>query len=152
MPKSTSASWPRTVRIAVLAIFLNVTTTPVHAANESPERRLSQFVLDRYEDGRRLIQGPSEIKPPRVDENWSCVELYERRVDLLRETNHYKPPYWDDPRNQAAIFIGTVWTPAFYFLGYSAVAAHLDDLNGNNPRTHLDALRRASARQRCFEK
>lgn len=152
MPKSIFPSWPWASRIGMLALLLPLTNTLVEAANERPEQRLQQFIIDRYQDGKYLIQGPSEIAPPPIDEHLSCVELYNRRIDLLHETNHHKPSYWNDPRNQAAIFIGTIWTPAFYFLGYSAVAVHLDEINDNDPQTHLDALRRASARQRCFEK
>ena len=136
----------------VLAIFLVLKITSVHAANRSAEQRLSEFLTDRYQDGQRLTRGPRKLESPPIPEDQSCVELYRRRIELIGETDDYKPAYWNDPRNQAAVFIGTIWTPAFYFLGYSPVTAHLDELNDNDPRSHLTPLRRTSARQRCFER
>ena len=62
------------------------------------------------------------------------------------------PPYWDDQRNQTAIFLDAIWTPALYFLSYSAITAHLDQINDIGPMAELEALSRASAQRRCFEK
>ncbi len=109
-------------------------------------------VIDRYQDGRRLIEGPREVIPPALEPGQSCIALYERRLALLRHMDDYKPAYWDDPRNQAAVLIGTIWAPSFYFLSYSAINAHLDATNDTDPRAELDALRYASAQQRCFQK
>ena len=114
--------------------------------------RARQFVIDRYQDGRHLIEGPAAIAPPVIDTTLTCIELYQRRLVLLRQMQHHKPTYWDDPRNQAAVFIGLIWTPAFYFLSYSALTARLDDLSMGDPQIALDTLRHASAQQRCFEK
>lgn len=137
----------------LLAIFAALSTTfPAFAAELTLEQRTRQFATDRYDDVRTLINGPQEVTPPPVDPTAGCVALYERRMSLQRTMTDRNPAYWDDPRNQAAVFLGTVWTPAFYFLGYSALNGHLDELSADDPQVEIDALRRASAALRCFER
>lgn len=135
---------------ATLLVVLSITATPALA--ENVHEKVREFALDRFKDGQRLVTGPSEIPLPAINPDTSCIDLYERRITLRRHLHDYKPPYWDDPRNQAAVFIGTIWAPAFYFLGYSAINAHLEQLDDLAPQTELEALSRASAQQRCFEK
>jgi len=139
-------------RLCLIVLVPALSTTPVYAAGERLGVQVSEFVVDRYLDGRRLIEGPTVATPPVIEPNQGCVALYQRRLVLLQQMHDYKPAYWDDPRNQAAVFLGTIWTPAFYFLGHSALTAQLDELSEIDPQTELDALRHASAQQRCFEK
>ena len=140
-------------RLTLLAILAALASTfAVSAAELTFEQRARDFAEDRYNDARTLLNGPQESTPPAIDPAAGCVALYERRVSLQRAMTDRNPVYWDDPRNQAAVFIGTVWTPAFYFLGYSAVTGHLDSLSDTDPQSEIDALRRASAALRCFEK
>ncbi len=140
------------VRFFAVALLTALAPTTAQAIEESIDVQAGEFALERYRDARRLIEGPREIPLPVIDTAQSCGDLYRRRVTLRRHLDDYKPPYWSDPRNQTAVFLGTIWTPAFYFLGYSAVSAHLDQLTDANPRAELDALSQASAQQRCFEK
>lgn len=138
--------------VGATALLSIISMTTFAAAGDSLGQQAGDFLIDRYHDGRRLLEGPRQTATPAVAPGQSCIALYERRLELLRNMNDYKPAYWDDPRNQAAVFIGTIWTPAFYFLGYSAISAQLDSLNDIDPQVELDALRFASAEQRCFEK
>jgi hypothetical protein len=124
----------------------------VSAAELTFEHRARLFAEDRYDDVRTLLNGPRQSTPPPIDPAAGCVALYERRVSLQRTMNDQNPAYWDDPRNQTAVFLGTMWSPAFYFLGYSAITEHLDTLSNTDPRAEIDALRQASAALRCFEK
>ncbi len=137
----------------LLAILVALTSTFAAAAAELTfEQRARLFAEDRYNDARTLINGPRHSEPAPIDPAAGCVALYERRVALQRSLNDHNPAYWDDPRNQTAVFLGTVWSPAFYFLGYSAVTGHLDTLSTTDPRAEIDALRQASAALRCFER
>lgn len=136
--------------LAILATLSNA--FPAFAAEFSFEQRAREFAANRYDDARTLINGPQLVTPPPIDPAAGCVALYERRMFLQRTMSDRNPAYWDDPRNQAAVFLGTIWTPAFYFLGYSAVTGHLDELSANDPLAEIDALRRASAALRCFER
>ena len=109
-----------------------------------------KFAKNRYRDIKKIIFGPNGQPAPVIAPYQTCHQLYRRRLELLPQTLNYKPDYWDDPRNQVAVFLGTMFTPAFYFLGYSGISAYLDAANQIDPRIELDALRHASAQQRCF--
>ena len=109
-----------------------------------------EFAKNRFNDLKKIIVGPNGQPPPDIAPYQTCQQLYRRRLELLPKTLNYKPDYWDDPRNQVAVFLGTMFTPAFYFLGYSGISAYLDAANQIDPRIELDALRHASAQQRCF--
>jgi len=143
---------PILMRLCVISLLTALSTTMVHAIGATLDEGVGGFIVDRLHDTRRLIAGPSESVPPIIEADQSCIELYQRRLILLRQLRDYNPTYWDDPRNQAAVLIGTIWAPAFYFLNYSAVNAQLDTLNHLDPQAELDALRHASAQRRCFEK
>jgi hypothetical protein len=140
------------VRCYAILVLVVLSTTTVYASGENIDEQVREFAHEGYRDVRLLIEGPREIPLPFVDPGRSCIDLYQRRVTLMHQMHDYKPAYWDDPRNQAAVFLGTIWTPTFYFLGYSAISAHLDELSDTNPQAELDALSQASAQQRCFEK
>ena len=140
------------VRFHAIALLVILSTTTAQATGENIADQVREFALAGYRNGRQLINDPREIPLPTIETNRSCIDLYRRRVTIMRHLHDYKPPYWDDPRNQSAVFLGTIWIPAFYFLGYSAVSAHLDELNKLEPQAELEALSRASAQQRCFEK
>jgi hypothetical protein len=82
----------------------------------------------------------------------SCDDLYRMRTELLRRTYHYVPPYLDDPRNVAAIAVGTIVTPAFYYLPYTAVQGYLRGRQAVAVDAELSALRQASATKDCFSR
>lgn len=108
------------------------------------------FAERRLNDIKKIILGPNGQPAPHIDPFQSCQQLYQRRLALLPKTLSYKPAYWDDPRNQVAVFLGTMFAPAFYFLGYTGISLYLEEANRIDPRIELDALRYASAQQRCF--
>lgn len=68
----------------------------------------------------------------------------------MRTQLDYRPPYSDDPRNKAAFVVGTMWTPGFYFLPFSAVQDYLDADRKTDAEHELDQLRHASAMQQCY--
>jgi len=140
------------LRLLLATLLVVLSTTTAQATEKNVNEQLRDFALDRVKDGQRLITGPSEISLPTIDPDTSCVDLYHRRTALRRRLHDYTPPYWDDQRNQTAIFLDAIWTPALYFLSYSAITAHLDQINDIGPMAELEALSRASAQRRCFEK
>ena len=90
--------------------------------------------------------------PINVEQDLSCAQIYDEIRYLTPQTYDYSRGYWDDPRNQSAAFIGTMFTPGFYFLGYTAVTDYFatEKRAGSNINLRLDALRQESARQMCF--
>ena len=102
-------------------------------------------------DGRTLLFGPTEPHadlPVAAD----CAELYLRRTALIRNQLDYRTAFWDDPRNSAAVFIGAIWTPGFYYLPFRAVSEFLGTSHEPQLQTDVDLLRAASAQQRCYER
>jgi len=115
-----------------------------------PGAQAADFAAARVEDTRSLLFGhaaPAPVAPPA---GLSCAELYERRLALMRTQLDYRPPYSDDPRNKAAFLVGTMWTPGFYFLPFSAVQDYLDADRKTDAEHELDQLRHAAAMQQCY--
>jgi len=108
------------------------------------------FARERARDGQRLLLGPSAPATTPVPAGLSCAELYERRVALMQQQLDYRPAYTDDPRNQAAVFIGTIFTPAFYFLPFSGIQDYVQSDRKVRLEREIDTLRYAAAAQQCF--
>ena len=102
-------------------------------------------------DARELTLGtpaPQSIAPTDID----CTELYHRRIALMRRQVDYGPTdYFSDPRVGASLFIGAVWTPGFYYLPFHALQRFQKEQHRPQQQADIDALRTASAAQRCFE-
>lgn len=109
-----------------------------------------QFTYDRLSDGRRLLFGPYPPHVAPVPPAQTCADLYAQRLQLMQTQYDYKPGFTDDPRNRAAVFIGTIFTPAFYFLAFSGIQAYGDANDEAQTQSQLDTLRYASAQQQCF--
>jgi hypothetical protein len=140
------------LRHFAFVLFATLCSPAVTAYEQTFEEKARHFADDRYRDLRLLIDGKEPVPQPNIAPELSCTALYQRRVALQNQLNDYKPPYWSDARNQTAVFLGTIWTPAFYFLGYSAITGYLDEMHQIDPQSEIDALRQASAAQRCFER
>ena len=136
---------------AVLCLALCVDTAAAELMLPS-RAEVSEFAHARVRQARDLLTGPVRpvpaLPPPELD----CRELYRRRVNLISTQTDQRPPVWDDLRNQTAVFLGTVWTPAFYYLGYSTLAGYAERPGQAQLQADIDALRSASAQRRCFER
>ncbi len=119
--------------------------TPVQVREDA-----EQFAYDRISDGRRLVLGPYPPRVAPVPPAQNCRDLYAQRLALMQTQYDYKPKFTDDPRNRAAVFIGTIFTPAFYYLAFSGIQAYGDATFDAQNQSHLDALRYASAEQQCY--
>ena len=112
---------------------------------------VERFMRDRGADARTLLFGaprPQASAPTDLD----CSALYDRRVTLMRgQVDYDNTGFWDDPRNQAGVFVGAVWTPAFYYLPFRALAQFTAATHVSQVQADLDALRTQAAAQRCFE-
>ncbi len=122
---------------------------PMVAAVETGQ--VKQFVQARAHDARNLALGqgaPQMVMPTDLD----CTTLYNRRVALMRGQLDVGPTdYFDDPRIGAGTFLGAVWTPAFYYLPFRTLQRFQDQQRRPQVQADIDALRAASAAQRCFE-
>ena len=114
--------------------------------------QVKQFVQARARDARNLTLGqaaPQTVMPTDLD----CTTLYHRRVALMRgQLDDGPTDYFNDPRIGAATFLGAVWTPAFYYLPLRTLQRFQDQQRRPQVQADIDALRAASAAQRCFER
>ena len=145
------------IRVLSVLAALCLLTTAVHADPSAPllpavnREQVKQFVRERGRDARELTLGtpaPQSIAPTDLD----CTELYHRRIALMRRQVDYGPTdYFSDPRVGASLFIGAVWTPGFYYLPFHALQRFQKEQHRPQQQADIDALRTASAAQRCFE-
>lgn len=108
------------------------------------------FARDRARDTERLLLGPQapRVTPPPAD--LDCAALYTQRVALMQKQLDYRTAWSDDPRNRAAAFIGTIFTPGFYFLPFSGIQEYVDGDRKVRAERELDALRMAAAARHCY--
>ncbi len=144
-------------RLSLITLLLSFVATAAAVETAAPSsmsiyrEKAERFTRDRVRYAHDLLVGPKRpaaVSPIDLD----CRELYARRVVLIRERLDYRPTFWDDPRNGSSVFLGAVWTPAFYYLAYNALATYTEANSGPQGQAEIDALRAASARQRCFER
>jgi len=142
--------------IQTLASILLLSVTPAsvfgyHDTRMITERDLHAWSHWFYHEIVSLIDGPQ--RAPFVDHTaLDCAMLYERRLALYHEHVDTNPAFTDDPRNKAAIFIGTIFTPAFLYLPYSAIMAYRAENARIERVSRIDALAHASAQHDCFQK
>ncbi len=110
-----------------------------------------EFARARAADGYEILLGPSRPRAPEIAAA-DCATLYARRLELTRAGLDHRPTFWRDPRHAGAVFVGAIWTPAFYYLPYRAVAELATSGADAARQAELDALRHSAARQRCFER
>ena len=140
--------------VAVLSVLapLAQADDPVPVLPALAVAPIMQFVRARATDARDLTLGqpaPQLVMPTDLD----CTTLYNRRVALMRGQVDTGPSdYFDDPRIGAGTFLGAVWTPAFYYLPFRTLQRFQDQQRRPQVQADIDALRAASAAQRCFER
>ncbi len=136
--------------IAAIVIFIGTVAHAQEQPRQTAQEQLQEFARDRYQDTRDILLGPRLSPNSGAAIGLSCHELYERRVALWRATQDYAPKYFDDPRNKAAVILGSIFTPAYYYLPYSALSSYLKSVRKGRHYAEIETLRDASAQQDCF--
>lgn len=99
-----------------------------------------------------LFRQPVSPTPFPGEAEKNCIEL-ERDISRLTPlTYSYKPGFYDNPYQGAAVLAGTVSTPAFYL--YSAFDYFLDYRENSRilpVQDKLERLRHLKAEKHCFE-
>lgn len=141
---------------ALLGALMLTTTHTAPADDAFSAAQVTQdaqrFARARGADARDLLLGTPRaraIAPTGLD----CDQLYQQRVALMHDRLDPGPTdYYSDPRVGAASFVGAVWTPGFYYLPFRALQNFRDQSRRPQREAELDALRQASAAQRCYER
>jgi len=100
----------------------------------------------------QLFRTPTAPLIDSRDPTLSCVQLEREMVALTPLTYSYKPGFYDNPYQGAAMILGTVGSPYFYL--YSAYDYYLDYREKARvipARQRIETLRRLKADKHCFE-
>jgi len=99
-----------------------------------------------------MFRQPVSPAPWPGDESKSCNELEREIAQLTPLTYSYKPGFYDNPYQGAAVIAGTVSSQGFYL--YSAYDYFLDYRENQRilpALDHLERLRHQKAQKHCFE-
>lgn len=80
----------------------------------------------------------------------SCNDLYMQALTLEKESFSYAADRGN--KTQVASIVSTVFTPAIYFLGYSAFQDYKDSARSKTTFTEIEDIRLRMAEKRCFVK
>ncbi len=80
----------------------------------------------------------------------SCNDLYMQTLTLEKESFSYAAG--NGNKTQVASIVSTVFTPALYFLGYSAYQDYKTELNAKSAFAEIEDVRFRMAEKRCFAK
>jgi len=100
--------------------------------------------------------GDGLLPPPFSDRNVeatrSCAELDRSVARLLPLTYGYTPSIYSDPAMGAAVWVGVFIHPAALgYIGYRGYYAQWEEMQRDDRRRRIEALRRVKAEKRCFE-
>ncbi len=100
----------------------------------------------------QLFRTPVTPQPSSRDLAMSCTELEREITALTPHTYSYKPGFYDNPYQGAALFLGTVYNQAFYL--YPAYDYYLDYRERARiipAENRIETLRRLKADRHCFD-
>lgn len=80
----------------------------------------------------------------------SCNDLYMQATSLEKEFFANGPG--PSGRTQVASLVSTVFTPALYYLGFSAYQDYQADMNSKSTFAKIEEIRFRMAQKRCFMK
>ncbi len=80
----------------------------------------------------------------------SCNDLYVQASALEKESFSYAADRGS--KTQVASIVSTVFTPALYYLGYSAFQDYKDDIRSKSTFSEIEQIRFRMAEKRCFAK
>jgi hypothetical protein len=98
-----------------------------------------------------LYRTPLTPTPSEEDQAKDCTELEHEIRDLSPLTYSYKPVFYDDPYQGAAVLAGaTVAAPALIVPVYSAYVETQERKRIYSARERISVLRQLKAEKRCF--
>lgn len=96
-----------------------------------------------------LIQTEESVEE-QFNNNRSCNELYIEASALEKQSFSYETDKGE--RTQMASAVSTVFAPAFYLLGYSAIQDYRTSIKAKSTFAKIEEVRYQMAEKRCFEK
>jgi hypothetical protein len=130
-----------------LLLLITVASVMADEPNRSAERKADSTLLPFT-----LYRTPSVPTPTDSDRAKTCLALEREITALVPQTYSYKPDFYSDPYQGAAIWIGTTLFKEAYAL--SALAGFMQFReNGRmiSAEERIEVLRHLKAQNRCFE-
>lgn len=130
--------------ILLLSSVSNLFAASSESANKPDDRNLFQ----QYE----LYRTPVVPTPTEEDRTKSCYALEHEMAALVPKTYSYKPDFYNDPYQGAAVWIGTtIFMPAYALSGYSGYRQYRENARIISAEERIALLRHLKAQNRCFE-
>ncbi len=85
------------------------------------------------------------------DRTLSCRELEQEMVSLVPQTYSYKPGFFDDSLQGAALWLGSEYKEAYWFVLYGLYFDYQESRRIIPAEDRIEVLRRLKAEKRCFE-
>ena len=82
----------------------------------------------------------------------SCRELDERLTKLTPQTYPDSPGFYTDPLRGSAVWVATLWSPAWAYVGYTGLRDEYRQGRIEDVRTEMERLRQLKARRHCYER
>lgn len=138
-----------TIYNAGLILLLLLTASAAVAAdlnNTSTQKTDSgHFPFDLY-------RTPGMEPPTASDRTRNCLALEREISELMPQTYSYKPDFYNDPYQGAAIWVGTtLFMPAYALSGYAGYIQYRENGRIISAENRIETLRHLKAQQHCFE-
>lgn len=129
-------------------------------AGALPASQASEFnqqvseVLDEAKaalDSVYIYRRPQALEGLEEDKALTCRELEQELASLTPKTYSYKPGFYDDPIQGTALWIGTTYEEAYWFVLYGLYYDYQESRRIISAEDRIETLRRVKAQKRCFE-
>jgi len=132
---------------SLLLLLITASTVMADNLNKSPEQGENSRVMPFD-----LYRTPAVPTPADSDRALNCLALEREITALTPKTYSYKPDFYSDPYQGAAIWIGTtLFMPAYAISGYAGYLQYQENGRIISAEDRIEALRHLKAQQRCFE-
>ncbi|WP_273437762.1 hypothetical protein [Sedimenticola selenatireducens] len=99
-----------------------------------------------------LYRTPATVTPTESERALNCLALEREITDLMPKTYSYKPDFYNDPYQGAAIWIGsTLFMPAYAISGYAGYLQYQENGRIISAEERIETLRHLKAQHHCFE-
>ncbi len=92
----------------------------------------------------------AQVQPQVPDWQRTCADLYNEYVYLLPASYDTRKDFWDNPLNQLAGAVGTIFPPAFAVWGYTGAQKYMAGRDIDRTNQRITALQQTLAQKQCF--
>ncbi len=115
--------------------------------------KIITFTLFVLASAQSLALNLAEIHKPAdssLYDSRSCNDLYMEAMALEKENYSYERG--NGNKTQVASVVSTIFAPAVYYLGYSAIQDYKNKANSKSSFVKIEDIRLRMAEKRCFVK